>query len=388
MFERGSVFRGSLYGADLTDITYGAYGTGAKPVFMGSLANYAGTSYWNSTGVQNVYVCTAALDNVGLIVFDNDINSYNSNALYGIKRSKNSSGFSGYSDLKNDLEFYSDLDNKKLYLYSASGNPGSRFSDIEICDKRNIFVGKANNLRIDNLSMMYTGSHAIGLNNSTNVKVTNCIISWIGGSVLSVDSVTGIETRYGNAIEIYNSCDGFYVDNCWLYQIYDTGITYQQWSGDSACIHKDISFTKNLIEKTHWGIEFINIGQTNGTNVHKVENAYNAYNYIKDTGKGFGSITENRTGMSAAFAGQFVGICNDNDIAAEYNIFDTSVGYLTQIPKNMNVEKYNNNIYIQYNGGGFGWIKGVNIPSDENTKSELVRLVNENGAVVVLTPDM
>lgn len=73
LFRRGSVFRGVLHtrnGADQAPVTYGAYGEGDKPVFLGSVpANepehwvQERPSVWRYTGTFPSEVCNVVLNN-------------------------------------------------------------------------------------------------------------------------------------------------------------------------------------------------------------------------------------------------------------------------------------------------------------------------------------
>ena len=63
-----------------------------------------------------------------------------------------------------------------------------------------------------------------------NFTVQNCEIGWIGGSFHG--NLGDGHTRFGNAIENYGDCDGFYIRNCYSYQVYDGTMTTQ--SGEQA----------------------------------------------------------------------------------------------------------------------------------------------------------
>lgn len=385
LFKRGDVFRnvfiwsGAGNGNMMKGITYGAYGEGEKPVLMQSKENYAKSAYWEATDVKNVYKLTKKLKNVGVVVFDNDIYAHDPNAKYGYIMNKDAFGFDGYKDLNSDLQFYSDYDEGDFYLYSAEGNPGSRFSDIEIGEGQNIFTGQAQDLVIDNISFMYTGQHAVGLNNSQNVAVTNCIFSWIGGSILSWDRNAKNVVNYGNAVEVYVSCDGLTVENNWMYQIYDTGITVQYWGGEEVSKQKDIEYKRNLIEYVHWGIEYVNITRTGFT-----KNMHVAYNVFRYGGYGWGSIVRFRESVSQLYSGNMCGITQENEnIVAEYNIFGPAKGYVAVIPRNSN-EIDNANIYIQKLGGTFAWVKDETIYSTYDAATEVVKYIGDKNAVVVI----
>ena len=74
-----------------------------------------------------------------------------------------------------------------------------------------------------------------------DLTVQNCEFYWIGGSIqnriqnsaLGTSTVT-YDERYGNAIEVYGTCDGFIARNNYIYQVFDAGITVQKTVGDSS----------------------------------------------------------------------------------------------------------------------------------------------------------
>ncbi|MBQ5591135.1 MAG: hypothetical protein IIU65_05585, partial [Clostridia bacterium] len=118
LFERGSIYRNAHF-VMMNGISYGAYGTGAKPALYGSAYNYADEKFWLTTSTPNVWKIQldSEITNIGNIVFD--LGKYCGNYL----RNKN---------LKNDFDFWEDTANNCLYLYYSKGNPGKVFEDIEI----------------------------------------------------------------------------------------------------------------------------------------------------------------------------------------------------------------------------------------------------------------
>ncbi len=73
LFKRGETFRGQLIpksGTLFHDTCYGAYGSGDKPVLLGSV-NMSQTSDWIDEG-ENIWRCATTFDtDVGNLIFDN-----------------------------------------------------------------------------------------------------------------------------------------------------------------------------------------------------------------------------------------------------------------------------------------------------------------------------
>lgn len=143
--------------------------------------------------------------------------------------------------LTNDLESYhaghasrSFPTGKALYLYSTS-NPKTRFDDIEFSLTLNLIeCNNFTDLKVDNLKMYFTGSHAVSTLTLANLVITNNEFGFIGGGTQKYENNKGL--RYGNAVQVWGGVEetngkpvneGFVVDNNISYQIYDTAYTWQ-----------------------------------------------------------------------------------------------------------------------------------------------------------------
>ncbi len=392
LLERGGLYRGTF--VITQNLSFGAYGEGPKPVWIQSKRNYADPSLWVETEYPNVWKCTEQLINVGVMGFDHDMFDYSDktyNEKYGIICNYKTNGFMGLEDMNKDLQFFSDLREvgllspAPLYLYSAEGNPGERFKSIEIGERINIVRGEPLNCSFDNISFKFTGAHAIGVSNARNFRVTNCIFSWLGGSVLWFND-DGSSTCYGNAVET-GICDGYFVENCWCYQLYDTGVTHQCSKGDGNREQKNVRYLGNLIEYCHWGIEFYNSPETttpypNGSPyVRTTSDVHDAYNVVRNTGYGWGSVIKNRMIGSQGYCGSSL---SDNfDELTEYNIFDRSAGNLLFLPSNAK-ETQSRNIYIQYEGNYLGNLRGSHMRCDTDFAENIRKLWGDKEAVIVM----
>lgn len=391
LFERDGVYRGRI-STTRDGIVYGSYGEGSKPLIMQSNRNYADESLWIETEHENVWKCTQQLINVGVIGFDHDLFDYSAKSykeIYGHIMNKNILGFTGVEDLNSDLQFYSDLANNvsgygDLYLYSEYGNPGKRFASIEIGENLAIMSGAGDDVVIDNLAFKFTGGHGMGgAGGCKNRTVTNCVYSWLGGSVLSLNfHGNGRPVNYGNAVEIYGSCDGYIVDNCWMYQIYDTGVTHQ-YSSTTTCIQKGVRYLKNLIEFCHWGIEFYNANDNGALPVDQkyTSDVISRYNVVNRSGYGWGSIERQRTTGSHAYCGS--SLSTNYDWYTEYNIFNLSAGNIITLPYNSK-ETPDKNIYVQYSGNRLGTLKGTFVNCDKNMKTYLMQFYGDKHPLVVI----
>ena len=392
LFERGGIYRGQVT-IPGNGFTLGSYGEGPKPLLMQSRRNYADPSLWVETKWENVWKCTQSLYNVGIIGFDHDLFDYSDasyDELYGEIMNYNLFDFYGAKDLSKDLQFYSvtsndpstETKNNELYLYSDKGNPGERFKSIEIGENIGIIVGAANDVVIDNLAFKFTGGHGMGgAGGCKDRVVTNCVFSWLGGSVLSFSfGSSGRPVNYGNAVEIYGSCDGYRVENCWMYQIYDTAVTHQ-FSDGTACTQEGVRYYGLLMEYCHWGIEFYNApgdGKTDRRSKY-TKDVHIAYNVCRTGGMGWGSKVRYRIGL--LYCGS--SLSANEDELTEYNVFDRCHGYLLNLPANSN-EVDDKNIYIQTIGEPLGILKGSFVTCDYNAAESIAKYWGDKNAVVIV----
>ncbi len=377
LFRRGEEYRGKFKGKQ--GVTYSAYGEGDKPIINASRADFADPAYWEETDVPNVYKATETFNNVGNMVFNYSGIIGNYDETVGQLKIVNKGGFTGYRDLANDLEFHSNLDTGELYLYSTEGNPGERFDSIEICEDDSIVWGNSTDVVIDNLTFIFGGGHGVGSNTTENRTVQNCIFAWIGGSILR--GYGDGTVRYGNAVEVYGGCDGYYVYDNWIYQIYDTGITHQHSGTDKLIVMNDIEYRGNIVEYCHWSIEYYNGSsdpESRMTNIHVHDNIalYGCY--------GWGSVGRESEG---ALHNSFGIVANVSDYVVENNIFAYSKGNVVRYNPNDELITFRHNTYVQYQGRSLGYIFGKNEAFNENAVTVLTEVMGEEAPTIVFITD-
>lgn len=389
LFERGGVYRGTYSTA--TNSYYGAYGEGPKPLLMQSRRNFADETLWKETEYPNVYVCTELFNNVGVVGFDHDLFDYTETCYdetYGWMMNKDLFDFNGVEDMNKDLQFYNEIPEAglghsgPLYIYSTEGNPGKRFKSIEIGENIPIFRGDASNVIIENLAFKFTGGHAISVPTATNYTVRNCVFSWVGGSLLSLNFRGGGPCSYGNAVEA-GSCNGYYLENNWMYQIYDTALTHQRSGGmPGTVIQKNIVYSGNLAEYCHWSIEYYNNPAGKATNDKRsTSDQHLAYNVCRLNGYGWGSITRFRTDSSQMHHGSSFG--DTENMLTEYNIYDRAAGYMLNLCSDIN-EVEDKNIYIQHDGNMLGYLRTKYVRMNSAAAENIAKYWEDKNAVVIL----
>lgn len=308
LLERGSFFRGHL-ALTTPHTTVSAYGKGEKPIICGSPENGAKPHYWSLVeGTTCIYKYYKNISDIGGILF-------NEGEICAIKRTPhfkngmfvNSAGemYDVKHELKDNYAFFCDVQNEIdngrplihdknkhigcLYLRCDEGNPGEVFTSIEFFDRGNIVRVGADNVTIDNLCLLYCGTHSIGTGTRNGLTVRNTEIGW-GGGCLQFYTETGYPVRFGNGIEIYGGCDTFTVENCYIYQIYDAGITHQYHFGSTegpTIKHENVTYRDNLIEYCIYNIEYFL--EQNGHEDQIMRNVVIENNILRFAGYGWGS---------------------------------------------------------------------------------------------------
>jgi hypothetical protein len=237
LFKRGEVWREFLnpahaVGSASSWITFGAYGDGAKPKFLGSV-DLSSTSKWSLYG-DNIW---RSLDvttlKVGQVILNNE-------ALAGFWRD-------GVSACAAQGDYYWDDANKDLYLYSTS-NPGSYYSHIEAATG-GISNGQYNRMQSgcvymvwQDLDIRYSSYHGISVNGS-HKKILNCDVSWCGGMVY--------ERRDNNGIFVWASGDDLEIAHNTIHDCYEKAISIQTQT--SGSVFNDIYVHHNLMHDTCGG---------------------------------------------------------------------------------------------------------------------------------------
>ncbi len=300
LFKRGDEWRerwSAKYG-----VTYSAYGTGAKPLFNGNtLGDAADENLWTLVdGTTNIWQYKNKVLDVGNIVVNNDEKTIEKvvPVLKGSEHLVNNNVWDPKTSLTNNEHFVCIYDNvtngevavasemSTLYVRCDEGNPGKVYSTIELCTRGNL-IGVPNEVTLDNIAIKYVGSHGVGMGTVQNVKFTNMEIGYIGGSAQYYSK--GSMTRFGNGIEVYGGCDGFTIDNCYVYQCYDAGITHQLSSGGTQdYTEQNVYFTNNVIDKCIYNIEYFMGKADSEAVVRLLKNINYTNNILARSGYGWG----------------------------------------------------------------------------------------------------
>lgn len=307
LFERGGVYRGTVRLVD--GVSYGAYGSGPKPAIYGSPNNFASKDFWETTELKNVWKCSEPISSdVGNIIFDHG-------RAVGIRV------FTGADKLSANLQYYYSQDDAAVYLYLEK-HPAEVFYDIEFGVSGNLMQSNQDphDITIDNLALKYGGTHAIRFEEGAkNIRITNCEIGWVGGCVHWYDAA-GNPTRLGNGVELWNECDNVLVENNWIYQMYDTGITNQGSMTANGYTQSDITYRGNLIEYCTMSVELWTGGQERDT----MKNVLIEENILRFAGYGWGMVRTNHKSTAHIWSATGDRTYTAINCVVRNNIFDRS----------------------------------------------------------------
>ena len=391
LFRRGDVFRGAVQTA--SGVTYAAYGEGDKPRFYSWHQNLGCEALWSLVDAEHhIWRLNDPILDVGTLVFDEGerharkrIPSYRNGCF--VCREDESRPFVMQDAMTQDLDLYWHFDTilttkpskgedfpipdvaakdalGTLYLRCDAGNPGSVFSSIEALARCNLFhVGSNANVHIDNLCIKYVGCHAIAAGGVCvrGLHVTNCEIGWIGGCIQHYfgtdpnypQGKRGTVTRYGNGVEIYGGCEDYEVSNCYIYQIYDAGITHQVTVGTTPRVMKTIRYENNLIEDCVYSIEYF-LEKPSEECESYMEDVEITGNLLRRSGYGWGQQRHNVDtpahikGWSYVNTAKEFSICNNLFDRAAYRMLHLVAEQPESCPR------LEGNTYVQALGGCLG----------------------------------
>lgn len=410
-FKRGDTFRGKLIA--YSNVTYTAYGEGDKPVITVSAENGADAKKWTLIDSENnIYRYETQMSDVGSIFF-------NGGESYAAKRTpdiiKNADGNYSYAfgyEVLENMQFISlpqaetavTLNNTNaaeikgyVYLRCDSGNPGEIYNSIEFNTREYVIYlkSKSSNITVDNITVKFGGAHGIGGSSISGLTVQNCEIAYIGGGIQQYSekdngdgTYTYVAGRYGNGVEVNTACDRYTVKNCYIHDIYDTGVTHQTGSNHSAAlVFKDVSYINNLIENCTYSVEYFAVTGTSEDATMIMENILVSENIMRNAGSGFGvtrTLQENMWNMSAHIMGWAAHenrLAEGSSFVISNNIFDRSIYSNPSRAQRINssvvlvaaadeewLPVFSGNTYVHYLGSAFAYY-GINVPNSKFTSS-------------------
>lgn len=420
LFKRGDIWNLEGRFFSKADVTFSAYGEGEKPLFSNYI-DASKTSDWVSVG-ENLWVYCGPYESPnppeknfeGIDISDkypkldipgsfitsldgadgNDIGNiiFNDDEGWGVRITKKNESdtsielgtvptgfgtlthharpFVDQKDLAQNLEYYHNPTESRLYLYCDGGNPAEVYSQIKLVVEGYGFFGGtesvSKNVTLDNLAFKYYGCHGISVNQAVDFTVRNCEIGWCGGSVQGYTWGGRDEpTRFGEGIQNWGNCNNFRILNNYLHQIFDGATSSQQssWEGLTRVVMENVEVRDNCYENNSSNIEFwMNITENQANNENfKCKNWDISGNLMRRTGCGFGrarAIGEGSNG-GQVFADSFNGL---NPLYENVKMHDnTTWGNACSLVDGFGwgTERYNleGNIFVHEYGSIFGHLE-------------------------------
>lgn len=421
-FRRGDVFRGFV--KTRPSVKYCAYGVGEKPRLYGSEKDYADPDLWEIyDSEKHVWKLKEKALDCGTLVFNGGeahsrklIPSYRGGRF--VCRYDEEKDFIISEEMTENLDVFCKIDSVltekpskgedfpipaldwesrgELYLRCDAGNPGNVFDSIESLARRHMFfVGRNEGVTIENLCIKYVGTHAISAGTTRNLRVEGCEIGWIGGAIQHYagtdpnypEGRRGSVTRYGNGVEIYGGCFGYTVKNCYIYQVYDAGITHQITTNGKPHELKNIKYIGNLVENCVYSIEYF-LDENRGVDGSVIDGCLIEGNILRLSGFGWGQQRHN-THTPAHIKGWSYTNTARNFIIRN-NIFDRAAYRMihTVALDGASCPKMDGNTYIQHRGGVLGRYGENKISEpddlifDENAENAVKEILGDREASV------
>ena len=391
LLRRGDIFRGNIICK--SGVTYGAFGEGEKPRLYSHECDLADPSLWELYDEKsNIWRLVTPILDVGTLWLDGGrevaykhIPSYTREGRFAV-RDEPTRAFVITRELTHDLDFYwhfdaimttrpyggedfpipevGDRSLGTLYLRSNRGNPGYAFASIEAAVRRTaVVVGGCDGVRVDNLAILYYGWHGVAAvgERVRGLTVTNCEIGCIGGVIHSYygcdpnypEGGRGTIGRLGNAVEIYGGCDDYLVENCYIHDCYDAGITHQVTTNGRHLYMTGIVYKNNLIERCVYGIEYF-LDMTEGDTESYMDGVLIEGNMIRHSGEGWGQQRHN-THTPAHIKGWSFANAARNFVIRN-NVFDRAGRRSLHLVASASAScpVMEGNTYVQYEGGLLG----------------------------------
>lgn len=344
LFRRGDIFRGQQI--LVSGVSYGAYGTGIKPRFYGSVDGKRGK--WTETNTAGVYVYSQPVQ-CCKIIFDNGKKI--SRPVYTMEKITRS-----------PLNVY--LDGSVIYLYCPDGNPQEVFKSIEISDNYHLVRGEndnASNIKIQNITFMYAGLSCLG-GILENLEVEGCIFGYAGGTRLYTAEIS---VPMGNGIEFWHKAKNVNLHDNYIFQAFDAGITHQGPTPDTCSRYpngvdySNIHYENNLIEYCTYDIEVFSMRSKAAQDTMPdtanwdIGETYIKGNICRFTGWGWGSLDRRDKQVYSVLkydaCGEDGSVKQIAPLYVENNIFQGTRRYvfsIATVESNLNNMILKNNLFV------------------------------------------
>jgi hypothetical protein len=246
-------------------ITYGAYGTGAKPEFWASI-NLSATSNWTEEST-NIWVTTGQWQKkLGILVFNNE--QIPVGDMNWSKANLASQGMWEYNSSDNGVS-----SENLTYIYSV-GNPGTYYTSIEAGsttsgnpknDGAAFYLSGKSHIIIANWSSRYAAVLGLEGGYSNDIQILDS--AWrLQGGAFQENSPDYGPRPYGACIQFWVNSSNILISGNNFSECFDVAVTPQASSYSGTALMENITIINNLVTNTREGIiEFFNSNITSTT---------------------------------------------------------------------------------------------------------------------------
>lgn len=329
-------------------IYYGAYGAGAKPLFLGSVSAN-NTSDWVNVGGNIWQNSNPAFSvDVGNLIF-------NKEASVGTKI------MSPTPTLDAQGKFWYDFANHRLKMYSV-GNPAIVYTSIECELKQKAIIGLGwgagqNYITFQNLDFRYW--YYVWAEGGSYLNFYDIDMSYIGGNDMGNNYVS----RDGNGLQMWEGTShDINISRCKIENIYDAAITYQGFGSTGAYSAYNLQIRNNLITNSEYGFEFFDEGAASYIHDVHFEN-----NTIVNSGGGWGH-NQRPDGPNGSSIICLTWNATKSDLFIRNNILLNSTEQIFRVSSSSSLANMvvDYNLYYQPTGGVIGkqsWNFGQTFPT-------------------------
>lgn len=222
--------RNQFFPADLIskdNITIGEYGTGAKPIFDGSVLNVEGDFVADAPNSVWYLQYVSVPDSVG-----GTTNRMGNISEDGVKMKHYTfnTNIATTAALMVAGQYTIDFTNKRIYIKPTGGTITGRTyrTSNVISGIREDSVTATSGLTLRNLNFTRVSKHGGVLYNKTGFSFSGVDFEYIGGVYLNST------TQAGNGLELSYGCSIGTIENCSAVDIFDTGFTSQVYESGTA----------------------------------------------------------------------------------------------------------------------------------------------------------
>ena len=240
LFKCGNIYNEQLIFTEGTDdkpVKYSCYGSGHKPVFVGS-TDVSDPSVWTEISC-NIWRCTTEIPGeAGNFLFNFD------ECTATLRWDKSQLAFQGdfWDSRFGNCEKKTGNSKQELLLYSV-GNPGNFYKNVQCISYNKRVIGViTNNIIIEDLHIKNSGVHGFA-GRGKNVSIRRCVFENIGGCVWDKN----LKIRFGNAVEFWVYAENVLIENCIFKNVYDSCVTHQG-PGEATIPARNFTCRSNLFD--------------------------------------------------------------------------------------------------------------------------------------------